>query len=485
MNMSCVRQACLQYHSTLTIGSKQKLIKNRLTAVVLPLLLTLASCSGTTEASRTSEQVTAVDTETLEIWWDKGFTLEEDEALQKLVKDWEKQSGKKIKLSFYTTDELSQKVEREIRAGELPDIIAMFKSERSLASRLAWDGKLADVSDVIQPNQKNYEELALKSVNFYNNVDKKRSYYALPIHQATIHVYYWKGILDKISYSEKDIPKDWDNFWNFWGKAQNELKTKANIKIYGLGLPLSVEAGDTYQTFEQILEAYDIKILDNKGQLQVDDPQVRQGIIKILTWYDQTYQKGYFSPEALHWLNPDNNRSMLNREVLMTTNDTLAIATAVRTDQETYQNKLGLLELPNKPNGKPMQYLATVQQVILFADSDQQKEAKDFLSYLSQPEVIDTYLKASGGRHSPVLKSVWKDPFWTSSKDPHVSKATHTFETQPTRLFYTFDNPAYSIVLKENVWGKAINRVIVEKVSPEQAADEAIVRIKEIFDEWQ
>jgi multiple sugar transport system substrate-binding protein len=458
---------------------------NRLATALLPLVLTLASCTGVTDASRTPDGSTTPDAETVEIWWDKGFTLEEDEALQKLVQDWEKQSGKKIKLSFYTTDELSQKVERELRTGELPDLIAMFKSEKSLASRLAWEGKLADVSDVIQPNKKNYEELALKSVNFYNNVDKKRSYYALPIHQATIHVYYWKGILEKIGYQEKDIPKDWEGFWKFWEKAQNELKTKANIQIYGLGLPLSIEAGDTYQTFEQLLEAHDVQILDDRGQLQVDDPKVRQGIIKILTWYAQTYQKGYFSPAALHWLNPDNNRSMLNREVLMTTNDTLSIATAVRTDRETYQNRLGLLELPNKPNGQPMRYLATVQQVILFADSEQQQAAKDFLSYLIQPETIDTYLQASGGRHSPVLKSVWKDPFWKNPKDPHVSRATHTFETQPTRLFYTFDNPAYSNVLKENVWGKALARVIVEKVPPEQAADEAIARIKEIFAEWK
>lgn len=467
--------------SSLTLNS----LKNGLTVITLPLLLILASCSGTTEASRTPEQGATVDQETLEIWWDKGFTLEEDEALQKLVQEWEKQSGKKIKLSFYTTDELSQKVERQLRAGDLPDIIAMFKSEKSLTSRLAWDGKLADVSDVIKLNKNDYEELALKSVNLYNNVDKKRSYYALPIHQATIHVYYWKGILKKIGYQEKDIPKDWDQFWVFWKTAQKQLKAKENIDMYGLGLPLSVEAGDTYQTFEQLLEAYDVKILDEQGRLQVDDPNVRQGIIKLLNWYSQTYQKGYFSPKALHWLNPDNNRSMLNREVLMTTNDTLSIATAVRTDSDTYQNRLGLLELPNKPNGQPMRYLVTVQQVILFADSEHQKEAKSFLAYLIKPNTIDSYLKTSGGRHSPILKSVWKDPFWTNPKDPHVSKATHTFQAQPSRLFYTFYNPAYSMVLKENVWGKALSRVIVEKVPPEQAADEAIARIKEIFDEWQ
>jgi hypothetical protein len=34
----------------------------------------------------------------------------------------------------------------------------------------------------------------------------------------------------------------------------------------------------------------------------------------------------------------------------------------------------------------------------------------------------------------------------------------------------------------ENVWGKAVHRVAAEGISPEQAVDEAIARIKEIRD---
>jgi hypothetical protein len=35
----------------------------------------------------------------------------------------------------------------------------------------------------------------------------------------------------------------------------------------------------------------------------------------------------------------------------------------------------------------------------------------------------------------------------------------------------------------ENVWGKAVHRVVTEGISPEQAIDEAIARIKEILSE--
>ncbi|WP_292781483.1 hypothetical protein [Nostoc sp. NMS9] len=83
------------------------------------------------------------------------------------------------------------------------------------------------------------------------------------------------------------------------------------------------------------------------------------------------------------------------------------------------------------------------------------------------------------------MKPNWKDPFWTNPDDPHISTAAKTLIEGSTRPFYIVQNPAYSLVLKDNVWGKAINRIVVDKISSEQAADEAIARIKQIFDQWQ
>ncbi|MEH2288638.1 extracellular solute-binding protein [Nostoc sp.] len=64
------------------------------------------------------------------MWWDKGFTQEEDEALKQLVSEWEKQTGNKIKLSLYSTDELTRKIKREIQAGNLPDIVTSYTADR-------------------------------------------------------------------------------------------------------------------------------------------------------------------------------------------------------------------------------------------------------------------------------------------------------------------------------------------------------------------
>ena len=40
-------------------------------------------------------------------------------------------------------------------------------------------------------------------------------------------------------------------------------------------------------------------------------------------------------------------------------------------------------------------------------------------------------------------------------------------------------------VYTENVWGKAISRVVTEKWSNEQAVDEAVTRIEQIFKNWK
>ncbi|MDZ4871436.1 MAG: hypothetical protein CLLPBCKN_000824 [Chroococcidiopsis cubana SAG 39.79] len=458
--------------------------------LALFLSLTGVACTQNSQEQNSKVSVSpasssSIESKALNIWWDKGFTLEEDEALQRAASRWEQQTGNKVKLSFYPTDELLQKAQRAIRAGKPPDILMSHRAGEELNPRLAWEGKLADISEAIAPVKQLYPNSALQAVNFYNNTAKKRSYYAVPIYQATIHIFYWRDLLEQVGWHERDIPKDWDGFWDFWLQAQRDLRAKQKRQIYGLGFPFSMGAVETYFFFEQILEAYDVQILNSQGQLRVDDPKVRQGIVKCLEWYAKFYKQGYVPPEATTWSNPDNNRSLLNRVVLTTPNLTLSIAAAVRQDPNVYRYHLGTIEFPNKPSGKPMRLLVTLRQAVVFNQSQHQKLAKDFLAYLIRPEVAGEYFKAAGGRFLPVNRQVWQDPFWTDPTDPHISTAMKQLIQGQTRPFYHVQNPAYTLVVAENLWGKALNRIVVDRISPEQAADEAIARMKQIFDRWQ
>lgn len=421
----------------------------------------------------------------LNIWWEQGLNLDEDEAIKRIINDWQQQTGNKVNLSLYSNNTLTDKAERAIRAGNPPDILMTPKAERVLYPRLAWLGKLANVSDVIEPISDRYPQHILRGITYYNAQEKERGYYGVPIYQTTMGIYYWQNLLADIGLAASDIPQDWSGFWQFWQQAQTKLNQKKH-QIYGLGLTLSgnESTDDTHYLFEQILEAYDISILDKEGNLKLDS-RVRQGIRDRLAWYADLYKRGFIPPDAVEWTNTDNNRSLLNQSVLMTPNGSLSIPATIRQDRETYRDRLGMVEFPAKPNDMPMRYLIFIRQAIIFQDSPHQSLAKDFLRYFIQPQISSEYLKATGGRNQPVQNSVWSDPYWQDSQDPYIIAIAKILRGKHTRLSYIVDNPAYSQVLAENVWGKAIAKVTAEKINPDLAADEAIARIETIFDRWQ
>jgi multiple sugar transport system substrate-binding protein len=49
--------------------------------------------------------------------------------------------------------------------------------------------------------------------------------------------------------------------------------------------------------------------------------------------------------------------------------------------------------------------------------------------------------------------------------------------------FVVSGNWRYSQIAQQPVWGNAVHRVAADGISPEQAVDEAIARIKEILSE--
>ncbi|MEM8829575.1 MAG: ABC transporter substrate-binding protein [Cyanobacteria bacterium P01_G01_bin.19] len=454
-----------------------------LTIGVATILLVVA-CNSDTQIRNDNVVRTISDTDTLQLWWDKGYTPEEDEALQELVKIWERDTGHKVQINFYTLDQRSEKPQRYLQGGETPDIFMSFKAESTLNATLAWDGKLVDVTDIIEPVKEIFEPQALATASYYNNVEKKQSYYAVPIHRAALHIYYWKDLIEKTGRTSADIPRDWDGFWQFWLDVAADLETEQQQDIYPIGLPMSIEAGDTYQAFEHVLEAYNVRLIDEEGNLLVDDPQVRQGIIQCLDWYTSFYLQGHTPQDAVDWNNAANNQKILNREILTTTNATLSIPAALRQDMDAYRDRLGIVELPNKPDGEAMKHIFLVEQAVIFKDAANPQLAKEFLAYLIQPEVINTFLQESG-RHSPAHTSVYEDAYWTNPEDPHTSTVTKTLTQSEIRSIYPGNSPAYSVVLKENIWGQSLENIVLKNVSPEQAADKAIARIKEIFAQWK
>lgn len=419
---------------------------------------------------------------TVTVWWNKGYYEAEDNALKKVVADFEKESGYKVELSFYTTEDAPKKTVAAIEAGNPPDVSFTHLADFQYASKFAWQSKLADITDVIEPVKSTFTDGALKGALLYNAQTKKRAYYAAPIEQQALHIFYRKDVLQKVGKSAQDFPTKWDEYWDFWKKVHDDLKAKGE-KSFGMGITMGTSGSDNYFNFEQFLEAFGGKVLDDDGKVIADQPENKQAIVSLLKWHKDVFK--YNPDSVINWLDVDNNNNILNATVAMTPNASLSIPATKLGESDFYLEKLGTAVLPDKPDGSPMVRLVAVKVAVVPAQAKNIAGAKAFLKYLLKPERLADYIKGGQGRWFPVMPELMKDPFWTDPKDPHRSVALNEFTKRPTRPFYFVNHPAYNQVLSDQVWGKAVGKVVLKGVSPEQAADEAIADIKQKFADWK
>src|ERR1700744_3193488 len=109
-------------------------------------------------------------------WINQGFVKQEDDAMNKTCQDYMKASGNKLDYSIMPFMAQNQKTISALTSGDVPDLVFM-DAPSSILPQNAWDDKLVDVSDVVQPFEAQLSESAKLGSTFYNKATKKRSYY--------------------------------------------------------------------------------------------------------------------------------------------------------------------------------------------------------------------------------------------------------------------------------------------------------------------
>jgi multiple sugar transport system substrate-binding protein len=430
--------------------------------------------------------------EVLTVWWVKGFYKSEDDALFAAIKKFEDKTKVKVELSQYPVQDMIPKTVAALDAGTPPDVAYADVYDFQVTGKWAFDGKLEDISDVLVPLKANFLANTLETTYLYNDKTKKKAYYAFPLKQQTMHIQYWIDMLGDAGFKETDIPGTWKEYWSFWcDKVQPASRSKTGQRTYGIGQPMGVDSSDSFYSFLTFADAYNVKMVDDNGKLLVDDPKVRQGLIGALTDYTAPYTKGCTPPSSTSWKDPDNNVAFHNKTTVMTHNATISIAAKWLDDannealsaEQRAQAKKNYYELirtagfPNKPDGSKMVYRAAVKTGVIFESSKNKKRAKEFVAFMMQEDNLTPYVEGSLGRWYPVTKAGAERPFWQA--DPH-RKAVYTQFHAGTVTFEFTKNYKFTVLNNENVWAKAMNRVVNEKVPVDKAVDEMIARIKQV-----
>jgi multiple sugar transport system substrate-binding protein len=430
--------------------------------------------------------------EKLTVWWVKGFYKSEDEALYAAIKKYEAKSGVKVDLSQYAVQDMNAKSVAALDAGTPPDIAYSDTYDVQTAGKWAFDGKLEDISDVIEPMKDRFAPVTIETAYLWNDKAKKKAYYGFALKQQTLHIQYWKDLLGQAGFKENDIPGTWSEYWSFWcDKVQPALRKGMAQRIYGIGSPMGVESTDSFQSFLSWVDAYNVKLVDDSGKVLVDDPKVREGLIKALKDYTDVYVKGCTPPSSTTWKDPDNNVAFHNRTIVMTHNYTISIAAKWLDDannktltpeqraagRKAYDELIATAGFPKKPDGSPMVYRTAVKVGVIFQESKNKTRAREFLKFMLEEENLRPYVEGALGRWFPVTKASQESPFWQA--DRHRKAVYDQFKAGTLPFEFT-KNYKFTILNNENVWAKAMNRVVNEKVPVDKAVDELIARIKQV-----
>jgi multiple sugar transport system substrate-binding protein len=431
--------------------------------------------------------------ERLVVWWVKGFYKSEDDALYEAIKKYEAKSGVKVELSQYAVQDGIPKTVSALDSGTPPDVAYIDVYDFQVAGKWAFEGRLEDLTDVLTPMKGAFLPGALETTYLYNDKAKKRAYYGFPLKQQTMHIQYWKDMLKDAGYSEKDIPTTWKAYWDFWcDKVQAGYRKNTGKRAFSTGFPMGVDSSDSYYSFLTFMDGYNVKLVDDNGKVTVDDPKVRAGLVNALRDYTEVYRKGCTPPSATSWKDPDNNVAFHNKTIAMTHNATISIAAKWFDDMNNPANKpedravakrnydelIATAGFPTKPDGSAMTYRAAVKVGLVFNDSKNKRRAKEFVQFLLQDDNLIPYVEGSLGRWYPVTKSgAARLSFWMA--DPHRASVQRQFVAGTTPFEFT-KNWKFTILNNENVWAKAMNRVLNEKVPVEKAVDEMIARIKQV-----
>jgi multiple sugar transport system substrate-binding protein len=427
-----------------------------------------------------STQALAAD---LTIWWNKSYYPEEDQQWDKIVAQFEKEKGLDVEYSLYTNEDVPRKVLAALTAGEPPDLSYGFLFDLQHTSRWAYEDVLADVSDVVGEIKDNLLPSAMQAVQLMNGKTGQRSIYAMPVAQQIEHIHVWKDMVEQAGLNLADVPKTWNEYWDWWCKTAQPAVRKAtgDRQKFGIGHAMSSSASDTIFAYMMYLNAFDTRIVDEQGKLLVDDPKTREGMIKALESYTKPFKDRCVPPGSVNWQDSDNNVNFLNKITVMVPNPSLSIpASQKNTNPDNYNKNMVTFEWPDKPDGRPIEYIASIKTAVIFKQGKNQAAAKEFMRYFLRPENLGPYLEGSLARWFPVDKRLVDTPYWKDQSDPHKVVEVRQYTQRPQTPWPQVYNHKIIQVNAENAWGKAVTRVVLESWPADKAVDELIGRIKQV-----
>ena len=136
--------------------------------------------------------------------------------------------GVKVELSQYPVQDMIPKTVAALDAGTPPDVAYADVYDFQVTGKWAFDGKLEDISDVIDPIKGRFAPNTRRD-DLSSTTTRPRSAPTTPSRSSSRRCTssIWIDMLDEAGFKESDIPTDWKDYWSFWcDKVQPAYRKK-------------------------------------------------------------------------------------------------------------------------------------------------------------------------------------------------------------------------------------------------------------------
>ena len=396
----------------------------------------------------------------LSLWRLKTYIPPADKILDTNAQECAKKAGLELAIQTYTFDDMWTKFTAAIESKTLPDIAEL---DAVGPARLANLGRLADVSDVVVAATK---ELGTILPNADGAVKFGGKYYAVPHYAIPLVLFYRPDILTKVG---AEPPDTWEDIQ----KVSEKVK-KAGMQEYPNGFPWN-RTGDGYDPAMSLLWSYGAAWVDKSGKFTGIPKTAGVEALKVVTrayLADKTAAFDYLS-----WSGATNNEAFMAGKITFTPN-----GPSILYQEESTQHPLlkdtAIKVMPKGPSGRNLA-LTFVMNWAVPTDGKSQKEAKALVGCVMARENFVKYMQGSFRQMVPLFAKPLDDPYWNT---PSGKIIVDTVKQGHPVGWPGPTTSAAAEVVSSNVLTDMITRVIVDKVTPEAAVDEANKRIKEIYD---
>lgn len=428
------------------------------------LLKGTASLSAVTALSPLAVRHVMAQDNQITAWGVVSFTEEGDALLGQQMREWGEANGYEVEYVALPGSDYATRLATAVEAGDVPDVVMMLGDQ---AIYYAEQGRLADVTDV-------YDGLKDLAGGMYEQllpwVQAGDVIYAIPMQSDVSVMYARLDLIEEVT-GERVAPTTLDEL--------EQLATEINSPpmVYGIGLTVG-RTPDAHGQVVQMIVNEGGSLVDESGAPAVDNPGAVAALERMKRWWDN----GLVPENAASWDDSGNNTAYNSGQAAFVFNPASIFAYLEENDPELLADTTQA-PFPAGPAGN-FPSVGTWSWAIS-SDSPNIDAAKQMITAIMQPEMVQAVYEEVGGRWYPVFRDLANEQFWVDR--PFFADFPLIIESARPNWYPAEATPQLlaqlSAVTQTLILPEMLQEVLINDVPPAEAAATAQTRMEQAFAE--